>query len=163
MSRLIGMFLFAAVSSLACAQSLQPAHTSCPHDMMNSNRVWSPDCRSYFMRSRSAARELGVSELEVYSIEGKTTYVNNAAEEIRCDLAIESLGKFSVQFNGIEWVDSDRLRLQVRLLRYSGGISHIDYVYVINAHTGKVLETTFPSHRNWSCSASPRVSGGPAI
>jgi hypothetical protein len=163
MSRLIGIFLFAFVSSLACAQSLQPEHTACLRNIMDSNRVWSPDCRSYFVRSRSAARDVGISSLDVYSIHEKTTYVNSAVEEIRCDLAIESLGKSSVQFHHIEWLDSDRLRLQVALLRSSGASSHTDYSYVVNAHTGKILETTFPAHRNWNCSTSPRVSGGPAI
>ena len=164
MSRLIGIFLFAFISSLAWAQSLQPEHTPCPRNMMDSNRVWSPDCRSYFVRSRSAAREVGISSLDVYSLQGKTTYVNSAVQEIRCDLAIESLGKSSVQFHHIEWLDSDRLRLQVTLLRRdSGATSHTDYSYVVNAHTGKILETTFPAHRNWNCSASQRASGGPAI
>ena len=159
MARLIGAFLFAFVSSLACAQSLLPEHTSCPRDFMHPNRVWSPDCRSYFVTSGSAWLPGRVPSVEVYSVREKTTYVNSAVEEIRCDLAIEALGQFSIEFHHIEWVDADRLRLQVRLLHYSNRLSHADYSYLVNAHTGKVLETTFPTHRNWNCSASGHQFG----
>ena len=159
MTRVIGTFLFALVSSLACAQSLQPERTQCLREIVNTHGVWSPDCRSYFVSGTSL---LGIAKVEVYTIRGKTTYVNSAVEEIRCDLALESLGHFSIQFHDVKWVDSDQLRLDVRLLD-SSGASHAEYRYLVNAHTGQVLETTFPTRRNWNCSTSPRATGGPAI
>ena len=157
MTRVIGTFLLVLVSSLACAQSLQPERPPCLREIVNTHGVWSPDCRSYFVNE---SFRFGIAKVEVYSIRGKTTYVNSAVEEIRCDLALESLGHFSIRFHDVRWVDSDQLRLDVRLLN-SSGVSHADYRYLVNAHTGQVLETTFPTHRNWNCSTSPRATGGP--
>lgn len=160
MTRRIGTLLIVFMASLACAQSIQAKTASCPHGIMNRERVWSPDCHSYFVTSGSGAGAFRVTAIDVYSLKGKATYVNDALAQIRCDLAIETLGWSSVHFHDIRWLDSDRLRLEVTLVPPSGGASHADYSYVVNAFNGQILETTFPTHRNWNCSSLPQPTGG---
>ena len=91
--------------------------------------------------------------VEVYTLRGKTTYVGSPVEEIRCNLAIQAFAYSSIQFHQIEWVGSDRLRLHVRL-RDAAGKSHDNQVYLVDAHTGLILETSSPIHRNWMCRSS---------
>jgi hypothetical protein len=97
--------------------------------------------------------------VEVYTLRGKTTYVGSPVEEIRCNLAIQAFAYASIQFHQIEWVGSDRLRLHVRL-RDAAGKSHDDQVYLVDAHTGQILETSSPINRNWTCASLwPPASG----
>lgn len=88
--------------------------------------------------------------LNVYTVGDKATYVSRPFEEIKCDLAIEALACTSTELHHVEWVGSDRLRMRVRML-CGAARSARDLTYVVDAHTGRTLNSTGPAHRNWSC------------
>lgn len=101
--------------------------------------------------------------LRVYTVPPKRMpQVASPLEEVECNLAIETLACTSTELRQVEWVGSDRLRLQVRMVCGT----HQDLrqlTYLVDAQTGRIIDGTGPVRRNWSCPKwCERAYGGAA-
>jgi hypothetical protein len=121
----------------------------CEKDVVHRDRMWSPDCHSYFVTSHMFSPSSYSFALEVYTVRDKKTYVSRPFDEVMCDLAIETLACNSTELHHVEWVGSDRLRLHVHML--CGANRERELTYVVDAQTGRILDSTGPANRNWSC------------
>jgi hypothetical protein len=138
------------VSSCAFCQPGARTDITCDNNVLHRERVWSPDCRSYFDRVDVPGPRFGtLFWLDVYVVRGHTT-LSDPTEEVRCNLAVEALSCSPMGFHHTEWVDSDRLRLHVHMVC---GPDHTErnLTYVVDAQTGHVLDSPAPVNRNWSC------------
>ena len=153
-------FLF--LSSSAFCQSGTEAGVACTNGIIDRDRVWSPDCRSYFESSHVFLGRMTPFPLSIFTVRGKAVQVGSPTEEITCNLAIERLACSSVEFHHLEWVGSDRLRLQVHMV--CGPVREArDFTYLVDAQTGAIIASAGPATRNWSCPKwSEQSYGGPA-
>ena len=144
--------VFSLSSAVAFCQP-GPNNQQCENGFQNGflhrERVWSPDCRSYFVISRDPFYPTEAHTLRVYRVQNKKMdRVSYPLQELMCDLAIETLA-CTTEVEQVGWIGSDRLRLRVRMLC---GANHDKRgrTYVVDARTGHVLDPTGPQ-RNWSC------------
>jgi hypothetical protein len=136
----------------------------CDDGFLHRERVWSPDCNSYFLfSSHKLFGPMDPFLLRVYTLPAKgMPQVGSPLEEVECSLALEALACTSTELHQVEWVGSDRLRLRVRTV--CGAKQDVrELAYLVEAQSGRIIDGTGPVRRNWSCPKwSERAYGGTA-
>ena len=160
MLRTIFFLSFLLVLPCAFCQSAAQIPAKCGNDIVHRGRVWSPDCRSYFDDGNTFWPRVRTPFLiEVYTLRDSTRYLSDPTQEVTCNLAVEALSCSPIEFHHTEWVGSDRLRLHVHMLCGRGHTPH-NLTYVVDAQTGRILESSKRVRRNWSCQ---NWSQGPSV
>ena len=156
MPRVVSLLLFLFLVPCAFCQS--QTTTKCGDYIAHRDRVWSPDCRSYFEGGHTFWPRLGSPfVIRVYTLRDNRTYLSDPTVEITCNLAIEAFSCSRIEFHHTEWVDSDRLRLQVHMLCGRARTKR-NLTYVVDAQTGRILDSSSPVARNWRCSRLSALS-----
>ena len=159
MGRVVSLLLFLFV--MPCTFCQAQTTTKCGDDIYHRGRIWSPDCRSYFEGGHTFWPRLGSPfVIEVYTRRDKTTYLSDPTQEVTCNLAMEAFSCSPIEFHHTEWVDSDRLRLHVHML-CGRARTELNLTYVVDAQTGRILDSSKPVTRNWTCPRwSEKAYGG---
>ena len=161
--RSIALLSFVALGTTLQAQHVRDVTPKCPlASLQMEQKVWSPDCQSYFVNHAVDYRLLKSSTTEIFTIslaQGEKSTMrderkmflleNDPTERVRAEILVAHCPTcWLMDLFATKWLDSERILLNAKVTRGRGETYQLQYVVV--ARSGKILlaPKAWPSPRS---------------